>query len=591
MSTQERRIAVIIDTFDEYCQTHILDGLYRAGSDAGFTLVTFPVVSLLTSDTLKTHYDFFKEMINPKTFEGVIVFTGALSEHTDFDELKKLIKDMGIPSVSVAGPGGSCASIEVDNRAGVYELMEHLITAHNAERIACISGPQSNDEARERFEAYKESLNKHHLPQDDLLIYEGDFSELSGVKGVRNLISKGFDFDSIICADDITAIGALKELKNQEIFVPDFVTVSGFDDIDEASMYSPSLTTIRQPFAELGTNAVRSLKDYFDLHRKNGNIKLPTEAVIRESCGCIPEEIRLLRETSDIGSLPKRKWLTPNATEFLKRLSPTIDHEYRKYVRRFGESNSYNSFLESSCSILWNYYYESTLDSDNCDHFIHSFSSILAQHSSYSKTFHFWEKVLSELNTITSHISLNSKKSAYMSRMLQEARIVYVSKTSKIVRLREQFLKEKGLALHEACEHIMNSSKRTELIPALTEELLELNIVDAALVLFPTPVKEKEKHILPKEAQLELLISNARERQINTSTNLFDTSSILPEEVYSLLMTECYILLPLYFKEYYFGYITMTIDKRNPRNLYEDIRFHVSLNLYQEMLVSTIAEE
>lgn len=583
MLTQNKRIAVFIDTYDEYCQNHILDGLYRAGIDNGYTIVTFPMVSLKTSEDLDTHYDFVNHIVSNKTFDGIIFFAGALTEHTDEEFLQNFVARIKLPSVSVAGSGGNCAAITINNKSGISNVVEHLIEKHSAERIAFINGPLTNSEAHERFEAYKEIMQKYHKPIDDLLIYEGDFSEHSGMKGIRKLIENGFDFDAVVCADDITAIGALKELKNQEIFVPDYVTVTGFDDIDEASMYSPSLTTVRQPFAELGARSIEALKHYFDSHHTLGDIALPTEAVIRESCGCIPEEIRLLRESSEIENLPKRKWLTPNATEFLNRIAPTIALEYKKYCRLYGETSSYQSFLESSCSVLWNYFYESTLDKDNCDYFIHSFSSILSQHSSYSKSFEFWEKILSELNGITSKLSLNTRKLTPVNKMLQEARILYVNQSSKILRLHDLQLQEKTLLLHEGCEHILNSTGRPQLISTVSEEFLELDIVDAAMVLFPSPLSRKKGDKIPKEVTLDLLISGGKERQISTSNNRFSCEEIIPEEIRALFQADNYIFQPLYFKDYYFGYILLSIDKRNPRSLYEELRFHISANLYQEM--------
>ncbi len=584
MPDQAKRVAVIIDTYNEYCQNHILDGLYRAGIEANFKLITFPIVSLLTSESISTHFSYYEEVISSNGFDGVIVFTGALSEHTEMKEITKFINKINLPSVSVAGPGGSCASIQIDNESGITELIDHLIDTHNAERIACITGPMNNEEAQVRFNAYKAALTNHHLPIDDLLIVEGDFSEQAGINGIRQLINNGFNFDAVVCADDITAIGALKELKNQEIFVPDYVTVTGFDDIDEASMYSPTLSTVRQPFAELGAQAVESLQHYLNTHKKNHTVTLHTEAMIRESCGCIPEEIRLLREHSGTSTLPKKKWLTPNASEFLKRLEASINHEYKKFSRKYGDTPSYRSFLESSCSIIWNYYYETTVDESNSDQFIHSFSSILSQHGSYSHSFSFWEKVISELNAITMQLLLKNKKMAPLNKMLQEARLFFLTHTSKTKLLVEQVLKEKALAVHEACEHIMNCTNRVKLITTLTDELLELGVIDAALVLFDRDSLQANSKKFPSEAKLELLISGGKERQISTFNNSFPLKSIIPEEVGSLFYTDNYILQPLYFREIYFGHLLITIDKRNPRSLYEELRFHISANLYQEYL-------
>ncbi len=585
MSNQNRRIAVIIDTFDEYCQNHILEGLYRAGDQAGFTMVTFPSVSLTSIHSIAKHYQLLRDAITPDNFDGVIVFTGALSEHTSMDTLVDLINKIGLPSVSVAGAGGSCAEVVINNRSGIEKVIDHLIQEHGASRIACITGPKDNDEANDRFQAYCDALKKNHIPIDDLIITEGDFSEEGGVLGIRRLINNGLDFDSVVCADDITAIGAIKELKNQEMFVPSYITVTGFDDIDEASMFSPSITTVRQPFAELGGQAVISLKNFLDSHRRDGRMELQADIIVRESCGCIPEEIRILRESTETGSHGKMKSLSSNSDWFVKRLSATIDLESRKYQRRFGHFDTFQKFLIQSCELLWSYFYEATIDVDNMDHFIHSFTSILSQHSSYSASYDIWEKALTEFYGILSHSSKELSDAMAISRMLQEARVLYISQTSKDIRIASQHLQEKELILHEACEHIMNGRGRVEQISTITRELLNLSITDAFLVLFEQRVEENERKILPKKGLMELLISGGKERQISISNNQFDLQTIVPSDVYSLCRSDNYIFLPLYFREYYFGYLIMSIDKENPKNLYEQLRFHISSTLYLDYLL------
>jgi len=170
-----------------------------------------------------------------------------------------------------------------------------------------------------------------------------------------------------------------------------------------------------------------------------------------------------------------------------------------------------------------------------------------------------------------------------ISRMLQEARVYYITHTMKSQRLAQQMILEKELILQEACEHIMNSCSRVEQISSISRELLDLSITDAALVLFENAVHEKESTIFPKEANLELLITGGKERQISIANNRFDLSTIIPAEIYGLCRAENYIFLPLYFREYYFGYLILSIDKENPKNLYEQLRFHISSMLYLDL--------
>lgn len=93
--------------------------------------------------------------------------------------------------------------------------------------------------------------------------------------------------DAIICGNDHTAIGAMRELQAAGIRVPADVAVVGFDDIRLSALFAPRLTTIRQPMQLLGERACfRLLERIADPALPPRAERLPTELIIRESCGC-----------------------------------------------------------------------------------------------------------------------------------------------------------------------------------------------------------------------------------------------------------------------------------------------------------------
>jgi len=90
--------------------------------------------------------------------------------------------------------------------------------------------------------------------------------------------------------NDQMAVGVLKVLSAQEIAVPQEVAVTGFDDIIVSRYLSPGLTTVRQPAEELGATAVSSLFEAVrGTHLALREMVLPTELVVRSSCGCAPQ--------------------------------------------------------------------------------------------------------------------------------------------------------------------------------------------------------------------------------------------------------------------------------------------------------------
>jgi LacI family transcriptional regulator len=95
--------------------------------------------------------------------------------------------------------------------------------------------------------------------------------------------------DVILCGNDQMAIGVMRELQAAGVRVPADVAVTGFDDIHLGSMFTPPLTTVRQSMSLLGERAcsllLERIADPALPHRVE---RLPTELVVRESCGCPP---------------------------------------------------------------------------------------------------------------------------------------------------------------------------------------------------------------------------------------------------------------------------------------------------------------
>jgi LacI family transcriptional regulator len=121
---------------------------------------------------------------------------------------------------------------------------------------------------------------------DDALIVRGDFGESSGAAGMQALLPKSPD--AVFVASDTMAIGALRVLRQAGLQVPKDVAVIGFDDIPASSVVEPLLTTVRQPIERMGSMAIEILLGVLANDTENGTahrIILPTELVIRESCG------------------------------------------------------------------------------------------------------------------------------------------------------------------------------------------------------------------------------------------------------------------------------------------------------------------
>jgi len=197
-----------------------------------------------------------------------------------------------LPVVVIAGSPDEKAAdvVTADNRAGSAALVRHLIEDHGRRRLYHVDGPITAPDARERRLALTELLAAN--PQCQLVgSSQGFFSVASGEEAGEKLLALRREAmpDAVICANDQMAIGVLQAFAKAGVRVPEQVAVVGFDDIFPGSLYDPPLTTVHQPMRLLGERACTRLLDRISRRGLRPKVELlPTELVLRSSCGCPP---------------------------------------------------------------------------------------------------------------------------------------------------------------------------------------------------------------------------------------------------------------------------------------------------------------
>jgi LacI family transcriptional regulator len=174
-----------------------------------------------------------------------------------------------------------CPQVRIDNENGAFLATQHLIQ-NGHERIGFISGELSRLSFRQRLDGYAKALKYHNLPVDQELIKAGGLEE--GYELTKSLLLASPRPTAIFAANDINAIYGYKAINEFGLRIPDDISVVGFDDIDLSKMASPPLTTVRVYKEELGSVAVRNLRQM--LHEKPNcctTTIIPVRFIKRES--------------------------------------------------------------------------------------------------------------------------------------------------------------------------------------------------------------------------------------------------------------------------------------------------------------------
>ena len=166
--------------------------------------------------------------------------------------------------------------------------VEYLIGLGHRQ-IAFIQGTAGTPSSVKRMAGFLDALNSVELPVDDNLIIPGDYTRVGGRRAMAQLLNRPDPPTAVVCANDLSALGALEEAQLRGYKVPQSISIVGFDDIDEAAFSSPPLTTIRLPPHEIGVVAAEKLIERLKGREESSHAFIKGELIVRQSAAGLLE--------------------------------------------------------------------------------------------------------------------------------------------------------------------------------------------------------------------------------------------------------------------------------------------------------------
>jgi LacI family transcriptional regulator len=212
--------------------------------------------------------------------DGVAILTFGM-EDTLLDHLR--FRKVPLVFVDVGPDAPGIVNIRINYLNGIRQAVQHLAALRHT-RIAFVSGPSHLKSVAARRDAFNISMAEIGLNAD--LVVEGDHSMDGGIRALAELSKLADRPTAILCSNDMTAIGVMREAYDQGIEIPDDLSVVGFDDIRWAGFTIPPLTTVRMSQMELATIAFQALLN--EVHRDSPSQErteheLITSLVLRRS--------------------------------------------------------------------------------------------------------------------------------------------------------------------------------------------------------------------------------------------------------------------------------------------------------------------
>lgn len=231
-------------------------------------------------------FDVMKEkeylrVLKEKMVDGVIYMSSSLNE-----EILDLINELDLKTILVetSDKEGALPSVTIDNVSAAYEGTKYLIEK-GLKEFAFIGVKEDTMNAwGERYLGFEKAIKEANLKVEDDLVYFKNLKVKTGYEAIEKFVESNKKFDSIICASDEIAIGAINALRENGINVPEDVSVIGFNNNAVSSYFHPRITTISQPSYDMGSVAMRMLIKLLNKKElEQGHYVLDYELIKRDS--------------------------------------------------------------------------------------------------------------------------------------------------------------------------------------------------------------------------------------------------------------------------------------------------------------------
>jgi LacI family transcriptional regulator len=274
-AVQPGMLQLVVNNFDSPWVLAAMEGVEAAADRLGYS-VAYVRAEHVTADR-------WRKLREPSVnrLDGVLLLAPRSGSR-----LVTMVRSLKIPAVAIDPEGTeglAIPSVSPASFSGALAAVGHLL-GQGHRRIGIITGRKhSPGHGRARYAAYAAALHEAGLPVLPELVRDGDFSIESGLRLGADLLDLPEPPTAIFTGSDLQALGVMNAAVQRSLHVPQDLSIVGFDDIAQAALTSPPLTTVRQPLAQLASMAVGMLAEQRDPQASTTPtaLEVATELVVR----------------------------------------------------------------------------------------------------------------------------------------------------------------------------------------------------------------------------------------------------------------------------------------------------------------------
>jgi DNA-binding LacI/PurR family transcriptional regulator/signal transduction histidine kinase len=514
------------------------------------------------------------DLAKPDQFDGLILAAdvGYGSSASDLNQLRETYGSLPIITQSVEIPGA--AMFVPDNAVGMRAAVRHLIEEHGYKRIAFIRGIRGQLDAEQRYEAYQDELKAHDLRFDERLVVDGDYTTESGRLAIQVLLDeRSLRFQAVVAANDRMAFGALEVLQQRGIRVPDDIAVTGFDDLREAQSTGVPLTTVRQSFYTAGKQAFETLIKCIDSGTIPKTTVMPTQLLIRWSCGCMPENVRQAavapRDVAKTGKLENKR---EAALQALLNSAGITEQDIA-----FPE-------LKDAFGRAWDGFILALNEKSTSDEFLKTINAMIELMQKNNLATTVWHNVISMMRRYALGGITSPSVMLRAENLFQQARLLAGELSQRSQAYRRLILEQQESVLQGFSFSMAPAMSLAEIGDAISEHFPDMGI-NRWYVMYYSDVKEPQSISAPPPENYNLLFQYERARfEIPTKRTSIGTGQLIPRGKTPQDYRYTSVVMSLSLARNRFGFMWVEMGPRD-WEIYVRIRNLVSSALLRTMLV------
>ncbi len=277
VTRRSRTIGVVVTNISDPFVAGVVSGIEETADAHGFSVV------LANSNAEPDREVRVVRSFEERRVDGIIVTASRVGAR-----YVPLLSQMQVPIVLLNNqhPSRFAHSVMIANTEASWKATQHLIDLGHR-RIAYLGDRCGSQSETERLEGYRQALKAAGLKFHRQLVTQGDGKPEAARIAMAQLLALPDPPTAVFCYNDLTALGAIRQIRDSGLHVPADISVVGFDDLYISQYMDPPLTTIRQPMAQMGRLAMETLLQIGRVGFQPANaihdIKVPGELIVRAS--------------------------------------------------------------------------------------------------------------------------------------------------------------------------------------------------------------------------------------------------------------------------------------------------------------------